>query len=355
MQASMILGWLLVGLLLAPAVGPAAAMPQDATTSDVADVQASEEIESGVESPVSNPEVGEAPVLDESRFLLGDWGSWRSAWAAEGISFDATLDFRLGERQDDESPIDFDEDGDVDEGDLARAAQNPVADLISLPFQNNLNTDVGQFNNAQNVLNIQPVIPFNLNEDWNLITRTIFPLVYQPSLFPGDDYDFGLGDVQFSAFFAPVEPVNGWILGAGPTVRLPTATNRRLGPRKWAAGPSVVALRMEGPWVFGGLVQNVWSLAGSGDRNFSEFLIQPFVNYNLSDGWYLTSSPIITANWYADSDNQWTVPVGGGVGKILQTGAQPMNLSVQGYYNVETPTNGPEWTIRIQLQLLFPK
>ncbi|MHC5002411.1 MAG: hypothetical protein ACYTJ0_04745, partial [Planctomycetota bacterium] len=194
---------------------------------------------------------------------------------------------------------------------LARAAQNPIADLISLPFQNNTNIDFGRLNYEQNVLNIQPVIPFHLNDDWNLITRTIAPVVYQPAIVPGDDHDFGLGDVQFTGFLVPTRRFAGWMIGAGPVVRLPTATDARLGARKWAIGPSAVALRFDGPWVVGALAQQVWSVAGSGDSNVSELLVQPFVNYNIpdGDGWYLTTSPIITANWMADdSDDRWTVP-----------------------------------------------
>ncbi len=252
-------------------------------------------------------------------------------------------------------PIDYDHDGVVDKADLARAAQNPVASMISLPLQNNLNFNVGALNHEQNVLNIQPVIPFDLNEDWNLITRTIVPVVYQPSLFPGDDHDFGISDIQFTGFFSPKKPVGGWILGAGPVFQFPTATDERLGPRKWTVGPSAIALRMDGPWVYGALAQNVWSIAGSGDNDVNAMLIQPFVNYNMADGWYLVSAPIITANWEADSDNRWTVPVGGGIGKIFHLGDQPMNFSVQGFYNVETPDFGPDWTLRIQLQFLFPR
>ena len=270
--------------------------------------------------------------------------------------------FNLGAFQEEEdvepasgNPIDYDHDGDVDKADLARAAQNPVADLISLPFQNNLNFDVGALDHEQNVLNIQPVIPLNLNDEWNLITRTIVPVIYQPSLFPGDGHDFGLGDIQFTGFLSPKKPVGGWILGGGPVIQFPTATDERLGARKWTAGPSAVALRMEGPWVFGALIQNVWSFAGSGDNSVNSMLIQPFVNYNMADGWYLVSAPIITANWEADSSDRWVVPVGGGLGKIFRLGGQPINFSVQGYYNVETPAFGPEWQLRIQLQLLFPR
>ena len=253
--------------------------------------------------------------------------------------------------------LDYDGDGIVDEADLARAAQNPIADLISLPFQNNANFDVGRFNHTQNVLNIQPVIPFNLNDDWNLITRTIIPVVYQPALFPGDEHDFGISDVQFSAFLSPTKTIGGWTIGGGPVIRLPTSTDARLGQRKWALGPSAVALRIDGPWVVGCLFQHAWSVAGAGDRNYSETLVQPFVNYNIPDGggWYLTSSPIITANWQNDSDNTWLIPIGGGVGKVFRLGDQPMNASIQAFYNVETPDLGPEWTLRLQLQLLFPR
>ncbi len=264
--------------------------------------------------------------------------------------------------QDEESvsadPTDFDGGGAPDEGDLASAAQNPIADLISLPFQNNTNIDTGQLNYEQNVLNIQPVIPLHLNDDWNLITRTIIPVIYQPSLFSGDDHDFGLGDIQFSGFFSPTKTFGGWMLGGGPVMRLATATDERLGARKWAFGPTAVAILIEGPWVIGGLCQNVWSVAGSGDQNVNEFLVQPFVNYNIPDsgGWYLTTSPIITANWQADdSDDRWTVPVGGGVGRVFRIGDQPVNVSLQGFYNVEKPDALGDWTIRFQFQLLFPR
>ena len=254
--------------------------------------------------------------------------------------------------------IDYNGDGVVDDGDLARAAQNPVADLISLPFQNNFNFDVGQLGYDQYVLNIQPVVPFNLSDDWNLITRTIVPIVYQPAFFSGDSHDFGLGDVQFTAFFAGAKPVGGWILGAGPVIRAPTATDARLGARKWAAGPSIVALTMRGPWVIGGLFQQVWSFAGSGDRSVSEFLAQPFVNYNIPDGngWYLVTAPVITANWNAaNSSDTWTLPLGGGAGRVFPLGTQPVNISLQAYYNAVRPDALGEWGIRFQVQLLFPQ
>ncbi|MEE8626147.1 MAG: hypothetical protein V3T19_12465, partial [Acidiferrobacterales bacterium] len=199
---------------------------------------------------------------------------------------------------------------------MAKAAQNPVADLISLPFQNNTNFGFGPDDDIQNVLNIQPVIPFHLSENWNLITRTIVPLINQPEVVQGTGDEFGLGDINFTAFFSPKNPTKGIIWGAGPIFAFPTATDEKLGSEKWSLGPSAVALTIQGPWLFGALINNVWSFAGDDDRDdVNAMLVQPFVNYNLPNGWYLVSSPIITANWEAASGNTWLVPLGGGVGK----------------------------------------
>jgi hypothetical protein len=146
------------------------------------------------------------------------------------------------------------------------------------------------------------------------------------------------------------------IWGIGPILQIPTNTDDSLGTGKWGIGPSAVALRIDGPWVYGALVNNIWSFAGpGGDPPINQFLMQPFVNYNFPDGLYLSSAPIITANWKADSSNRWTVPLGGGVGKIFKIGSQPMNASLQSYYNVETPNFGPDWSLRLQIQFLFPK
>jgi hypothetical protein len=248
-------------------------------------------------------------------------------------------------------------------GDLAKAAQNPVAAMISLPFQNNTLFGVGPDDDVANVLNIQPVIPFTIG-DWNLINRTIVPVIYLPDVTSGlpelpegvsGGETFGLGDINHSVYFSPADsgPV---IWGIGPSLTIPTATDEKIGTEKWSAGPAAVALAQPGPWVIGSLVRQLWSFAGDGDRqDVSQLLIQPFVNYNMEDGWYLVSAPIITANWEADSDDRWTVPVGGGFGKIFRIGNQPINAQVQGFYNVEHPQFGPEWIMRFQLQFLFPK
>lgn len=238
--------------------------------------------------------------------------------------------------------------------DLARKTQNPVSDLISLPFQNNTNFGIGPDDKTQNILNIQPVWPFPLNDEWNLITRTIFPVISQPGLAPGQGRTFGLGDTTFTAFLSPVDSGKlTW--GAGPVFLLPTATDGVLGSDKWALGPSAVLLTMRGPWVVGSLLSNVWSVAGSGDDDVNLFTWQYFINYNLPKGLYLTSAPILTANWEADSGNRWTIPIGGGIGKIFRIGKQPLNGQVSAYYNVEKPDFGPDWQLRLQLQFLFPK
>jgi len=254
--------------------------------------------------------------------------------------------------------------GGADQADLAAAAQNPVAAMISLPFQNNTFFRTGPDNDTANVLNIQPVIPFSLGGDWNLVTRTIIPVIYLPSVtdslpeIPNADTsgdDFGLGDINFTAYFSPVSTgIFTW--GAGPSITLRTATSDRLGTQKWSAGPAAVALVTPKPWVAGTLVRQLWSFAGNSDRDdVSQTLVQPFVNYNMAGGWYLVSSPVITVNWEADKDNAVMLPVGGGVGRVFTVGTQAINAQVQGFYNAVRPDFAPQASLRLQLTFLFPK
>jgi hypothetical protein len=245
--------------------------------------------------------------------------------------------------------------GTEDASKLAKAAQNPVANLISVPLQNNFNFGVGPREVTQYVLNVQPVIPMTLSEDWNLIARTVLPIINQPSAAAGIPSAFGLGDINPSFFFSPAKP-GKLIWGVGPTLTLPTATDSILGNGKWSAGPTAVALISHGHWVVGALANNQWSYAGWGEDNVNALLVQPFVNYNLPHGWYLSSAPIITSNWEASSNERWTVPVGGGVGRIVHVGKAPVNLQLQTFYNVVKPdTFGADWQLRFQVQLLFPK
>ncbi len=186
---------------------------------------------------------------------------------------------------------------------LQKAVQNPVASLISVPVQNNSNFSVGPYDRAQDVLNIQPVIPINVSKDWMLITRTIQPIVWQPYPNQGTGGEYGLGDMNPSFFLSPRKS-GKLIWGVGPAFVIPTATNDILGQGKFSLGPSVVVLTQPGHWTLGALTNNVWSVAGSGGRPVvNQMLTQYFITYQLKKGWYVSSSPIITANWRASSGN----------------------------------------------------
>jgi len=238
---------------------------------------------------------------------------------------------------------------------LQKATQNPVANLISVPLQNNSNFNIGPYDRTQDVLNIQPVIPANVSKDWMVITRVIQPIVWQPYPNQTTGGEYGLGDMNPTFFLSPRKP-GKLIWGVGPALVIPTATNTVLGQGKFSLGPSAVALAQPGHWTVGALANNVWSVAGDGSRpDVNQMLLQYFVNYNLKKGWYLSVSPIITANWEASSGNVWTVPVGGGVGRIMKLGFQPVNLTAQFYGNAVHPTGASPWGMRLQIAFLFPK
>jgi len=186
---------------------------------------------------------------------------------------------------------------------LAKAAQNPIADLISFPLQNNTNFGIGPYERAENVLNIQPVIPFHITKEWNVITRTIWPMVVEPNTEKPTQGWTGFGDLNPSLFLSPAKP-GKLIWGVGPAIVLPTATAEQLGQGKFSLGPAVVALTTPGHWVIGALANNVWSVAGPHERAVvNQFLLQYFINYNMKKGWYITLPPIITADWRASSGN----------------------------------------------------
>ena len=241
---------------------------------------------------------------------------------------------------------------------LQKATQNPVASLISVPLQNNTNFGANPGYRNQDVLNIQPVIPIGISKDWNLLLRWITPIIYQPvPNAPGtpETGEYGLGDMQPTFFISPKKP-GKLIWGVGPVLQLPTATNTFLGQGKLGIGPSTVVLTQPGHWTLGLLENNVWSVAGSGSRPaVNQFLMQYFINYNLKKGWFIGVSPIITANWEASRGNVWTVPFGGGIGRIMKFGAQPVSLVAQFYSNAVHPANTPAWTMRLQISFLFPK
>jgi hypothetical protein len=242
-----------------------------------------------------------------------------------------------------------------DTADLTQQVQNPVAKLISVPFQNNVNFGVGPNGGVQDVLNIEPIVPFKVTDNWNVITRTIIPLIHQPRLAPGVGNTSGLGDILFTPFLSPAK-TDSIIWGIGPAFQFASANKDIFGQGKFATGLSAAALTIQGRWVIGGLVNDLVSVAGiSYRKNVHQMLVQPFVDYNFSHGWYLTSSPIITADWKAPSGSRWTVPLGGGIGKIFSLGNQHMNAGLQAFDDVVHAHEAGNWSLRLELQLLFPK
>jgi hypothetical protein len=235
---------------------------------------------------------------------------------------------------------------------LAKTTQNPVGDVVSVPFQFNFNNGGGLGDETHFNLNIQPVIPIHLSQSWTLIARTILPL----DSFPGPDLTrfTGTGNIQEQLFFTPARP-DKIIWGLGPMLSLPTATAAVAKTGSWAAGPGGLLLKMTGPWVIGALAQQYWPFSdtnGSPETNL--FVLQWFVNYNFGKGWALAAAPLNTANWDAESGQQWTVPLGLGITRTLVFNGQPMTLGVQYYRNLKRPDNAPANQLRFILSLIFP-
>jgi hypothetical protein len=239
--------------------------------------------------------------------------------------------------------------------DLAQKLANPVASLISVPIQVNYDDGFGP-NGDGSILrtNIQPVIPFSLNDDWNLISRTIVPLIEQDDLAGPGTSEFGLGDTLQSFFFSPKDPVGGWILGGGPAFLIPTATDSVLGGEKWAMGPTFVALKQEGPWTSGILANHLFSFAGSDSRgDVNATFLQPFLNYIVGGKTTYGLSSEATFDWESD---QWSIPLSLTVNQLLQFGEQPVQIGGGIRYWLESPDNGPEdWGFRLQMTFLFPQ
>lgn len=239
---------------------------------------------------------------------------------------------------------------------LAKKLANPVASLISVPIQYNYD-EYGGANDGAAVgrLNIQPVIPFSLNEDWNLITRTIIPLVDQRDFPSAALNESGLGDINASLFLSPKSPTaGGWIWGAGPVFLLPTATKDVLGTEKWGLGPTGVVLKQSGPWTVGVLANHLWSVAGDANRaDVSATFLQPFVSYTTKTRTTIGATTEATYDWKGE---QWSVPLIVQVAQLFKVGPQIMQLAVGGKYWADAPDNGPTgWGLRVQLTLLFPK
>lgn len=233
--------------------------------------------------------------------------------------------------------------------------------MISVPFENNANFNSGPDNKVLNVLNVKPVVPVSIGNDWNLINRAIVPIMSQPGI---DGTSIGrkngFGDITYQGFFSPKETIKmgetnvSW--GIGPQIQMPTHSNDRLGSSRWAAGPSFVALGIDKKWVYGALVSQIWDITDNkSDDDISMMTFQPFVNYNFGKGWYVSSAPVMTANWEAKGSDQWTIPLGGGVGRVVHIGKQAINFKAAVYGNVAKPENGSDYNIQLSATLLFPK
>ena len=243
-------------------------------------------------------------------------------------------------------------------GILAQEALNPIANMISVPIQYNGNFGVGPDNKLQSVTTIQPVIPFTMSDDWLLVTRWVLPVIDQPDALGGSGSTFGLGDLAPAFFFVPSSNLTGlpseFTIGFGPGLSVPTHTDPLLGTDQWGAGPTLLIEYAKDKWQFGLLTANTWSM-GDGSEAINSMLLEPWIAYSITDEWYLLTDAQITADWNAPSSDRWILPIGGGVGKTFTIGEQAMNVNLQGYWNAVHPDNGPDWSMVLTFQMLFPK
>jgi len=239
---------------------------------------------------------------------------------------------------------------------LAQELTNPLADLMTIPIQMNYDRDIGPLDDGWKLqTNIQPVIPFSLTDDWNLISRTIIPVIYQNDILPGEGSQFGLGDINLSLFFSPRKPTSGGLIwGVGPVLLLPTATDSLLGAKKWGAGPAAVTLTMRGPWTMGILANHVWSYAGDSDRpDISNTFAQPFLAYTWPNAWTVSVQSESNYNWKTE---KWSVPINAAVSKLVKWGKLPVSLQAGVGYWAESPESGPEgFRFRLQANFVLPK
>lgn len=330
-RPSAVQAWGVAGVMLACASGALAGADGEASSTEVA-------LRPGVLLPATG--YAPAPPSDAPASTL----------TRTRLALSATL-----ARQDPEaSPAD----GAGGQQDLATKLQNPIADLISIPIQLNWDTGIGPDDDKDRlVINIQPVIPISLGDDWNVISRTIVPIVYAESPAPGGEDAFGLGDTLQSFFFTPKDPIGGWILGAGPAASIPTGTDDLFRSEQLALGPTGIALRQQplggGMLTYGGLANHLWRVAGGdGEPDVNATFLQPFLSYTLKGGTSFTLNAEASYTW---EGGEWSVPVNAFISQLTHLGSQPVQFQFGGRYYLDTVPGGPEWGLRFGITFLFPK
>jgi hypothetical protein len=203
-------------------------------------------------------------------------------------------------------------------------------------------------------LNIQPVIPIKLNDDWKILSRTIVPYIYQEDRI-GTSSQSGLGDSTVTLWLSPQqeEKEGGQIWGIGPIFQVPTATDDLLGSEKWGVGPSVILLKQAHGWTAGMLANHLWSFAGDDSRqDVNATFIQPFINYTTKSH---TTFGFNTESTYDWENEEWTVPLNLFVTQLVKIGKMPVNFQLGGRWYADKPSGGPDWGLRFTITLVFPE
>ncbi|QDT53076.1 hypothetical protein Pan44_10910 [Caulifigura coniformis] len=277
-------------------------------------------------------------AADEPTAEMALNGSSESDWLAGGLPSGPPLDLALTLRGQDEGGG----------GDLASKSQNPVSDLASVPIQNNFDFGIGSEDRTRYIGNLQPVVPLKLNEDWNLISRAIIPFENVPIGI--DERADGIGNIVGQFFFSPRND-SEFTWGVGPSIIFPTASEPTLGSDDWGTGVCAVGLISAKPIVAGALVNQMFTTRGASQP----FLFQPFFNYNLPKGYFLSLIGEANADWQQDDKNRWSIVAGPGAGRVFPLFGQPLNVSCRFAPYLASPSGGPDWQFRLAVAMLFPR
>jgi len=233
---------------------------------------------------------------------------------------------------------------------LAIAVHNPFEDFVKVPIQSTTGFHLGRDHKVGDSWNIEPLLPFSLNADWDLFARPSLTFTYAPT--PHEQS--GLEELETSFFLTPAKNTT-WIWGVGPIFDFPTASSSELGTGRWSAGPTAALVYSEGPWLNAILTDQLMSFAGNRERgSVNQTYIEPMISYNFESGWYVDCDPAITYDWTADTANAWTIPMGADVGKAFKMGSQDLSLQVGAYDLPKRPDGAPQWIVRVSVTFLFP-